>query len=432
MHRAHLVLICAFLLILLSLRFFSFFATQSQYSDGQEVTFTTTLLNEPQVYNKSQRITAQLSNGQTIFVTTSRFPEYSYAQTLQISGPIRVLPRARPAQREAHEGRPYGTSTEQSEVLNNNSVILTMSFPKIEAEKNDKNFALAITSSFRQKVITLFEQTLPPTSSSLLLGIVFGIKSQMPAAFKDDLRLAGVLHVVAASGMNVTLVASFLSGVLTLFLRRQVALVITLVGILFYALMSGFEASIVRASIMGSLAFTAQLFGRQYLALLGLLLAAYLMLFISPTTLFDVGFQLSFAATLGLLFFSGVARSRSAGLIPEDFKTTVSAQIATLPILLSTFGIYSLWSPIANLLLLWTVPILMVLGGIGAIVGSIIPLFGKLILYLTIPLLWYFERIVGFFANLGGLVELNNFPWQLSVGYYALLFAALIYFYSKK
>lgn len=392
---------------LLTLRFFLFYSSRPAYHDGQEVTFTTTLLSEPQVFSKYQVISAFLPSGEKVFITTSRFPEYSYGQKLKIVGIVK------------------------KRVLNDKQTILTISFPKIKVEEENKNFGLALTSAFRQNVIELFQQTLPKTSSSLLLGIVFGIKGGMPKDFKDNLQATGVLHVVAASGMNVTLVASFLSSILILFLRRQVAIVITLLGIVFYAMVSGLEASIVRASIMGSLAFTAQLFGRQNLALLGLLIAGYIMLFVSPTTLFDVGFQLSFAATLGLILISKIGGIRDIRVIGDDVNTTVSAQIATLPILLTTFGTYSLWSIIVNAILLWTVPILMVLGGVAAIFGVVSPLLGKIPLYLTLPFLLYFEKVVSIFADFGGMINFSDFPWQLVIGYYAILGAIITWLHSR-
>lgn len=394
--------ICILLLILLLLRFLFFYQNQPQLEDGQEIEFETTLLSEPQIVGRMQRITANLESNERIFITVPQFPEFHYGQTLHISGSLK------------------------KRLLMNEKVILTMSFPKVEAVKKGKNPLLALTSFIRQKVISLFEKTLPSNSSGLLLGIVFGIREGMDKAFSNDLRLSGVLHVVAASGMNVTMVGGFLSSLFGSVLRRQMALILSIFGIFFYALLAGLEPSIVRASIMGIFAFSAQILGRQNLALYALLLTGYLMLLFSPPLLFDVGFQLSFLATLGLLSFSPIFQTSKFRVIGEDLQTTISAQVAVLPILLSNFGTYSLWSILVNGLVLWTIPILMIIGGVGAMFGLLFEPLGQLILYLALPFLLFFETIVRASAKWGGVVGIESLPWQIAVGYYFILIAALM------
>lgn len=393
---------CAILTFLLFLRFFFFYQNQPQLEDGQELEFETTLLSEPQIVGRVQRITANLENGERIFITVPQFPEFNYGQTLHISGSLK------------------------KRLLTNERAILTMSFPKVEAVKKSKNPLLALTSFIRQRVILLFEKTLPPNASGLLLGIVFGIREGMDKSFSNDLRLSGVLHVVAASGMNVTMVGGFLSSLFGSVLRRQIALILSIFGIFFYALLAGLEPSIVRASLMGSLAFGAQILGRQNLAIYALFLTGYLMLLFSPPLIFDIGFQLSFFATLGLLYFSPVFQRLKLRVIGEDFQTTISAQAATLPILLSNFGTYSLWSVLINGLVLWTIPILMIIGGVGAMFGLLIEPLGQLILYLALPFLLFFETIVRASAKWGGVVGIESLPWQIAVGYYFILIAALM------
>ena len=112
--------------------------------------------------------------------------------------------------------------------------------------------------------------------------------------------------------------------------------------------------------------------------------------------------------------------------------TTIAAQVATLPILLSNFGTYSFWSIVANGLVLWTIPPLMVMGGVGALVGIIIPVLGSFILYFSLPILVYFEKIIMFFGNLSGVLDIENIPWQFIIAYYCVLFAFIIFFSRKR
>jgi predicted membrane metal-binding protein len=121
-----------------------------------------------------------------------------------------------------------------------------MYFPKIETTNNPSNIFqsnLKNVNVLREKLITLFSKTLPSPSSSLLLGIIFGIKEQMPKDFNDNLRTSGVFHVIAASGMNVTLIGGFIGTLFAFFLKRQIAIGLSILGIMFYVVLAGLEKS---------------------------------------------------------------------------------------------------------------------------------------------------------------------------------------------
>ena len=399
----------AFLLIILSFRFSFFYNNQPQFTDGQQVSFETALLSEPRIVGGQQRLTANLASGNKVFVTTSLFPSFHYGNRLYIVGKL-------------------------NKRLLNRNFILVMYFPKIEEVNNQAGWldkSLKTINDLRQSLISLFSRTLPSPSSSLLMGIIFGIKQDLPKDFSDNLKTTGVFHVIAASGMNVTLIAGFISTFFAFFLKRQIAIGLSILGIIFYAVLAGLEASIIRASIMGILVFSAQIMGRQTLAVNGLFLAGFAMLFLDPTLISDIGFQLSFTATLGLILIPKIRAIGKIGVIGNSVNTTIAAQIATLPILMANFGIYSIYSVLVNGLVLWTVPILMVIGGIGAIAGLIFAPVGQLIIYLCYPLLIYFEKIVEIFGKIGGVINVQSIQWQFIAAYYCLLISALIIFKKK-
>lgn len=402
------------LLLILTIRFIVFYNQANNYQDGQVIRLDTTLFSEPQFPANYQKFTASLSTGESIFVTAPSYPQYKYGDRVSIFGTLKTR-------------------------VIKNKRIYTMYFPKIEAVKSDKTPFLAVTSFIRQSVTDLFNKTLPPDLSSLLLGIVFGIKGPMSKEFINNLRFAGVMHVIAASGMNITMVAGFLSSIFMLFLKRQTALFASVLGIVFYAFLAGMQPSIIRASIMGALVFSSQILGRQSLGAYGLFLTGFIMLFISPLLILDVGFQLSFTATAGLLYirplFNRVGRFNGLSKkfpLTEDFFITFSAQIATLPILLATFGTYSLWSIVVNVLVLWTIPTLMILGGAGAILGMIFEPLGSILVYLCLPFLLFFQKIVMFFGSLSGVLTVQNLPSSFILGYYLLLLALIFYFLRSK
>lgn len=406
------VIFIGLLVVLLSLRFWFFYQNQTEYKHGEFVSFTATLLSDPKSIGNQQRISANLASGERVFIITTLFPEFHYGDTIAVSGSI------------------------SQRLIGNKKTLLSVYFPKIKAVKSESG--LAFINSVRQKIIFMFSKSLPTPYSSLLLGVVFGVKEPMPKEFKNNLQSSGVLHVIAASGMNVTLVGGFMSSVFAFFLKRQLALALSIIGIIFYAILAGLEPSIIRASIMGILVFSSQILGRQNMARNGLFLAGFLMLFLSPTLIFDIGFQLSFLATLGLLYIRPLfehskkhKRVIEKSLIGTDVATTISAQLATLPILLANFGSYSVWSIVANGLVLWTVPVIMAIGGISAILGLIFMPLGSVLVYLSYPFLLYFEKIINLFGKMGETVSVQELSWPIIIGYYSMLTSCILFFGRK-
>jgi len=394
------ILIFASLLFVLFIRFCYFYSSQPKPVNGQKLSFEAEILSQPQIFGSQQSFSANYKN-QKVKVVANRFPEINYGDFVAISGDI-----------SSRDGR------------------VLMYFPKMERLDRTSGFLVSSLKSInflRQKIISIFSVTLPSPSSSLLLGIIFGIKEQMPKNFTDNLRTTGVFHVIAASGMNVTLIGGFISQFLAFFLHRRLAIGLSILGIVFYAILAGLEPSIIRASIMGIIVFSAQIIGRQSLASNSLFLTGAGMLFIDPSLFSDVGFQLSFTATAGILYIKPLMRGKGKGFASE-ILTTIAAQIGTLPILLANFGIYSIFSILVNGLVLWTIPILMVIGGAGAILSLIFLPLGQILIGLCYPLLFYFEAVVNIFGRIGGVITIERFPWQFTAGYYCLLASILALF----
>lgn len=266
--------------------------------------------------------------------------------------------------------------------------------------------------------------------NNLLMGIVFG---QKPDYESNKLfATTGVLHVVAASGMNVTMLTSFVLVGLLLFLRRQYALFITAGIVILYTAMADFQPSIIRAAIMALFALGAGVVGRQNTSLLALFLAGFLMIFWSPEVMTSIGFILSFAATLGIIMLDPIfKRTILKSDSFEDFRTTFSAQIATTPILLFFFGTYSPISIVSNMLVLWTIPPLMILGGIGALLGFISPILAAPFILLSLPLLSYFLNVINFLNRFAVQIELEYISWTLIAGYYLVLAGVIFWFQNR-
>lgn len=426
MFRLKFIFLAIFLLLVLSFRFFTYFSSQKHFLDGEQAHFVTTIRQEPKIVGANMIISARPQNYDTVSLFVPRTKQLRYGDTIDVSGKVTVKKVQR-------------VSTQNSTSTLNEKVYYSIYSPIITHEKTSENPILSVAYSMRQQIIDFFQKSLPSVPASLLLGIVFGIKQQMPQDFTDALRQTGVFHVIAASGMNVTIIGGFLASICAYFLPRKLALIVSISGIIFYAILSGLEPSIIRASCMGIIVFSAQIMGRQTLAWYGLLLTGYIMLLFDPGLITDVGFQLSFSATLGLLYIrplleggEKVKAFLEKSVIGEEVITTIAAQLATLGILLYYFGTYSLWSVVVNGLVLWVVPLLMMLGGVGAMVSFVFPQLAKLLLFAALPFLFYFQTVVTFFANLGGVWQVHEVLWQFVIGYYFILTSIVLYLHKKK
>ncbi len=244
-----------------------------------------------------------------------------------------------------------------------------------------------IQSGFRGQVNRL----LPEPESGLLAGLLVGGSDSLAPETKDAFARAGLSHIVAVSGYNMSVVAEGLVMLaLILGLWRRFAVGIAVIGLACFLLVIDGSAASLRAALMAWLAFGAYFVGRPGASWNGLLIAATGMLIMNPLLIrYDVGFQLSFLATLALIVFArhfetfGWFRTWW-GKVAALFLTTVVIELFTLPVIVSTFGMLSLVAPLANAFVLPLVPVAMFVG-IGAV--TLTSLFPLLSLF-AMPLVW--------------------------------------------
>ncbi|MBP6882475.1 MAG: ComEC/Rec2 family competence protein [Candidatus Levybacteria bacterium] len=341
-------------------------------------------------------------DGAQVRVVFDRYTVYEQGEKLRIVGSIR------------------------NTVLDNGRTMSSIYNPKIETVP-DGGVLYDVRIWIRQRVTEAYATYLPPDEAHLLMGIVFGINTGFSSKLTDAFAINGVMHVIAASGMNVTLLGGFISAISARYFRRRAALFLTIGALLLYAFLAGLGASIVRATIMGSIAFGAGIFGRQNTARIALLVTGLLMLIISPELLYDVGFQLSFAATIGIMWLRECLPNIGGALgelISEDLGSTLSAQLTTFPIILFYFHSIGLLSPIINILVLWIVPPVMMMGLSAAVLGLLSPTIGAIITLPTWPFLGYFLFIVREGSKLSPAITINDLPGSLIAAYYLILFCA--------
>ncbi|MBI4257126.1 ComEC/Rec2 family competence protein [Candidatus Uhrbacteria bacterium] len=229
---------------------------------------------------------------------------------------------------------------------------------------------------------------LPEPHASFLSGLLFGGSTALSGDLKDDFRETGTSHILAASGYNVSIFSiTFLSFIMSTRLGRRRGLILTTILLVVYVIIAGASAAVVRAGIMGFLVVLEKWISRKAYMLNVLLLTASLMLLFNPFVLYDVGFQLSFIATIAIVTLTKPWSER-LDFVPDviglrqAFAGSLAATVLTLPIVLWHFGTVSLVSPFANLLVLPLVPYAMATTGIG-LVGGI--LFGPIGQYVSLP-----------------------------------------------
>lgn len=250
---------------------------------------------------------------------------------------------------------------------------------------------LASLQRWRTKVTSRIATLYPPDEATLLSGIMYG-DQDLSQEQKDLMRRAGLMHLVAVSGSNVTIVVSLLQGVILAigWSRRRSFWVVT-VGIILFIGFVGASASVVRAGIMGWLVLLARYTGRRSSASHILLLTATCVALMNPWLLcFDPGFDLSFLATWGLIIWTPLIAQRATWLtkrfgLREAFATTSGATLMTAPYLAWSFSQTSLAGLLTNLLALPLVPFIMLWGFFSALWGNgagsalvTIPTFGFL------------------------------------------------------
>jgi len=243
-------------------------------------------------------------------------------------------------------------------------------------------------AELRETISIRIKGILPGNNGALLEGIIFGRSSSLPFNVKDKLSNAGVYHILAVSGLHIGIVAAILYWILQRFKRSRVQIAILIaIGLCIYCLFVGLRAPVVRASIMAVFMLLAPLIYKRMNSINALGAAALLILGFAPKQIFQLGFQLSFAAVIGILYFLPrieyflKLNIREGGnifsYILVIFFITISAQLAIIPIIASNFHKIHILSPIINLFVLPAVGFGLYFGFAGLFAYLIHPILGK-------------------------------------------------------
>lgn len=293
-------------------------------------------------------------------------------------------------------------------------------YPKITwMESNQGNMWMNSIYQLRTRARELLVHYLPVREASLLSGILLGIDWTIPRYLEDAYRATGTIHIIAISGFNITLIAWQIIHLFRKFFYPLPAAILAILAISFYTLLVGAEPSVIRAAVMGSLAIPAYFLGRRIIGIHSLTIAAAIMLAFNPLLLWDIGFQLSFLATLGLMTLAdpaigfltqwltarwGEVKANQLQLLLILIIPTLAAQLSVSPVLLNLDGVFHLYSLPANLLILPLQPLIMIISGLGILSGLLIPPLGGLLLAIARPLAAFSNHTAIRFGLLPGAV----------------------------
>jgi competence protein ComEC len=297
----------------------------------------------------------------------------------------------------------------------------------------------AFIFDLRQKSYDALLELFPSPEADLLAGILLGRDQGLSQELQDAFRVTGMTHIIAISGFNITILAGLFSAIFTRILGRKSGALAAVLGISGYTLMVGGDAAVVRAAIIGTLGVLGGMFGRRQNGLNSLGLAAFAMVLHDPLILWDIGFQLSIAATLGLILYAQplemwfiklasrwMSEERAkllVGPISELFLFTIAAQLLTLPIMAYHFGQVSWLAFIANPLILPPQSLVMILGGLALLGGLILPGLGRILGIMALPFVRYTIRMVMVLSGFPGAdLKLPDFHVLWLVLFYGLLF----------
>ncbi len=279
----------------------------------------------------------------------------------------------------------------------------------------------------REHFMNNINRVISPPKSDLANGLLLGARGGFNTKTRDEFINTGTIHIVALSGYNVSIVAEQTMRMLGSVFSQTIAILIGGIFIVLFVLMSGAQATAVRAGVMALIMLFARITGRPYDAGRALIIAGLLMIAYDPRVITDLSFQLSFIATFGVLFITPKVISWVHFLpyrfgIREITATTISATIATLPLILYSTGVLSIVSIPANILVLPFLPPAMFFAFCSGVLAFISPLISLPFAYIAHIILSYILGVIHFFASFSfASTTIKSFPLLITIILYILI-----------
>jgi competence protein ComEC len=410
----------------------------SLYNDLGIVEIQGIVADEPDVRDRYCLLTFSASeitvNGEkeevsgTALIRVPRYPAYRYGDVLKITGELET-----PLQFEDFDYKSY---------LARQGIYSIIFYPRLEVlDRGQGSKPLQWIYSLREHLSASLAGALPEPQGSLAQAILLGLRGNIPDTVYDAFSRTGTAHLLAISGLHISIIIAMLLsfGILVFGRQRSIYIWLTLAITWLYALLAGMHPPIIRAAIMGSLFLVAEYLGRQGSAIIGLAFAGAVMVGVEPNLLWSISFQLSFLAMAGLIllypYFRAWGRKGVASLfgtkerivavgnmITDGFAATLAAIVAVGPLIAYNFGVVSLIALPATFFSLPALPFIIVTSALVAFVGLIASVAAQVLGWLAWLFLSYLILVVqGFDALPHSSVEVSSVSAWHIWGYYAIL-----------
>ncbi|MFO0743969.1 MAG: ComEC/Rec2 family competence protein [Candidatus Paceibacterota bacterium] len=349
------------------------------------------MVSNVSISQSSQKFILNVNDETEIFkikIITGLFPKYNSGDMISVSGKVSdgdvVLP-------DITQSKKSFNVKDKDDLLDIDG---EMAFPKIKfVSESVSGNVFSKLENTKNNFLNILEKDIPLDAAALSAGTTLGDSSLFTKEDINAFRVSGLSHIIVLSGFNITILIFVLIYIFSLFrLRLFWRVTLSIFSIIFFILFVGGGPSLVRAGIMGGVLLIASLFGRQYIAKQALFVSAFFMMIANPKiALYDVSFHLSFLATFGILYLVPIfdnyrffqkdkndkieynlSENKSEkdknkfskkiwDSILEILKVTLAVQIMVLPYIMFVFGKVSIFSLIANILVVPLVPVIMLL-----------------------------------------------------------------------
>ncbi|HEU0292736.1 MAG TPA: ComEC/Rec2 family competence protein [Anaerolineales bacterium] len=408
------------------------------YNDREyDLLITGTLIEPPDYRDKYTNLRLEVSRVDTgdselfvdglILARVSNNQKYEYGDILRLRGKLKT-----PPENEDFSYRDYLAAKGIHSYMTSAEVTVLPG--------KGGNPVLAAVYAFKKRSLDNIYRMFPDPESSLMAGILLGVDTGLTSRLQQAFKNTGTAHIIAISGFNISIIAGIFFAFFSRIFGDRRGTLFAILGIALYTFIVGADAAVVRAALMGSLALFARQVGRRQMALNTLLAVAAGMCIWNPLYVWDVGFQLSFFATLGLIlyatpfsefangvitrYFPASTGEKAAELFSEFVLLTLAAQLTTIPIMAYHFQRISLVSFIANPFILPPQPAVMILGGLALLLSHVSLWLGQLAAWITYPFVIYTIRMVEIFdAVPHGTLILGDLSLWFVILFYAALFA---------
>lgn len=404
-------LLAIFFVIIISIRFIT--TLPQPIITPHNVSLTSKILEVPYIKNGKQIIKVN----QAITIIAPVYPSYHYGDVLKVTGQIN-----------------------EKRIISN---------PKIIKQGESGNWLKSKLYTIREHAEIAFEKHLPQDSAVLTSGMLIGTKKEFSDLIEETLLKTGTVHMIVVSGYNITLVTSTLLKIAG-FVHRRIAIICAIVFAALFVILTGAEPPALRAGIMASIVLLGQYYGRPSSTIRTLIFTIFITLSIWPQLLLSLSFQLSSAATFGIITLNKPLNiivdivcsplkklfhipSDLRDYIKSEFITSLSAQLAVAPLILNSFGSLSIISPLANISVSWLIPYIMLSGLTLFLAEYIWPPLAMLFSFVLYPITALFLQVLVIFSKIPksfyGEIKINSY---IAVSFYMFMASLIALFSGNK